>query len=208
MIVIGARIAGSIVAALLGDAGYRILLVDRATFPSSTLSTHFFSGAGLLAVLDRLGVLSQVLALGSPPLVRSYTYTNGARQALIEPPFSPGAIGYCLSVRREPLDAILVRRACQSPSVHFVEHARVSAPLWQEGRVIGVKLVSSHGEQSVRARLVIGADGRHSGLARAVKATTEESAPGCRALYYAYVHGFLGPWGAKSGWRGILPAGG
>ncbi len=42
VIIVGARVAGSIVAALLGDAGYRVLLVDRATFPSATLSTHFF----------------------------------------------------------------------------------------------------------------------------------------------------------------------
>lgn len=50
--VIGARVAGATVAALLGDAGYRVLLIDRASFPSATLSTHFFRGAGLLAVLS------------------------------------------------------------------------------------------------------------------------------------------------------------
>lgn len=65
VIVAGARIAGSTLAAILGDAGYRVLLVDRATFPTSTLSTHFFRGGGLLSVLNRLNVLDQVLALGS-----------------------------------------------------------------------------------------------------------------------------------------------
>ncbi len=68
VIVVGARIGGSTVAALLGDAGYRVLLVDRATFPSPTLSTHFFRGGLALSVFKRLGVLDDVLALGSPRL--------------------------------------------------------------------------------------------------------------------------------------------
>lgn len=60
-IVVGARVAGSIVAARLGDADYRVLLVDRAAFPSPTLSTHFFRGAGVVSVLGELGVLDQVV---------------------------------------------------------------------------------------------------------------------------------------------------
>jgi flavin-dependent dehydrogenase len=50
-LIVGARIAGATVAALLGDASYRVLLVDRASFPSTALSSHFFRGAGLLALL-------------------------------------------------------------------------------------------------------------------------------------------------------------
>jgi flavin-dependent dehydrogenase len=71
-LVIGARVAGATVAALLGDAGYRVLLIDRASFPSSTLSTHFFRGAGLLAVLSRLRILDRILALDAPPLLHCY----------------------------------------------------------------------------------------------------------------------------------------
>jgi len=50
-IVVGARCAGSPTAMLLARRGYRVLLVDRATFPSDTLSTHFLhlSGTALLA---------------------------------------------------------------------------------------------------------------------------------------------------------------
>ena len=67
-IAVDARVAGSTAAALWGDAGYRTLPVDRAAFPGPTLSTRFFRGGGLGAVLNRLGVLDQVLALGYPPL--------------------------------------------------------------------------------------------------------------------------------------------
>ncbi|MCA1670071.1 MAG: FAD-dependent monooxygenase, partial [Thermomicrobia bacterium] len=43
-LIVGARVAGATLAILLGDAGYRVLLVDRASFPSPTLSTHYFRG--------------------------------------------------------------------------------------------------------------------------------------------------------------------
>src|SRR5450755_78400 len=62
-IVVGARVAGSTLAALLGDAGHRVLLIDRASFPSPTLSTHYFRGGRAVSVLKRLGVLDEVLDL-------------------------------------------------------------------------------------------------------------------------------------------------
>lgn len=68
-------------AALFGDAGYRVLLVDRATFPSPTLSTHFFRGNGMVAVLQRVGLLEQVLALGAPPLICQYSGESSALPA-------------------------------------------------------------------------------------------------------------------------------
>jgi hypothetical protein len=58
VIVVGSRVAGATLAALLGDAGALVLLIDRTDFPSTTSSTHFFRGAGMVAVLDRLDVLS------------------------------------------------------------------------------------------------------------------------------------------------------
>lgn len=194
VIIVGARIAGSVLAAILGDAGYNVLLVDRARFPSPTLSTHFFRGGGLVAVLDRLGVLEEVLALGCPPLSRSYVYAAGAAQALVEPPQNPGAAGYSLSVRREPLDEILNRRARRS-NIQFRDRARVTELLWEGERVVGIRMRTAAGEESARARIVVGADGRHSFVARAVDAPTEVEDPAARAIYYAYVRDYAAPGG-------------
>ena len=69
--VVGARIAGSTLASLLGAAGWRTLVFELAHFPSPTLSTHFFRGAGCVGVLRRLGVLDEVLACGPPLLTAS-----------------------------------------------------------------------------------------------------------------------------------------
>ena len=58
VVVVGARIAGSTVATLLGERGLRVLLVESVRFPSTTISTHFFRGDGLVAVLDKLSILA------------------------------------------------------------------------------------------------------------------------------------------------------
>ncbi len=197
VIVVGARIAGATVAALLGDAGHRVLLADRGSFPSPTLSTHFFRGAGLVAVLDRLGVLAQVRALGSPPLVRTYLYAGGVAEPIVGPLQDPGNAGYCLSVRRESLDDLLIRRATASTTVEFADRTRFLGLLHERDRVVGARLATPEGEQSVRARIVVGADGRQSAIARAVGAAVEEGHPPIRALYYRYVRGFGAPEGAE-----------
>jgi menaquinone-9 beta-reductase len=193
VIVVGARVAGSTLAALLGDAGLAVLLVDRARFPSTTCSTHFFRGAGMVGVLERLGVLEAVLALGCPPLTREFTYADGGEQPSEAPPQDPGEVGYCLSVRREPLDSILLERTRRLETVDFAEQTAVIDLLWDSDRVAGVQLGSG---RDVCARLVVGADGRHSLVAKKVKAATEEEAPAYRALYYRYVGGFVGPDGS------------
>ena len=194
-IIVGARVAGSIVAARLGDAGYRVLLVDRAAFPSTTLSTHFFRGAGMVSVLDQLGVLDQVLALGCPQLARQYVYQQGDKDFQIGPPQNPGALGFCLSVRREPFDHILLQRAVQTGNVHLMERTRVTQLHWDGERVNGVTMTTRDGETHATAKIVIGADGRHSFVARAVKAPVEVDAPPSRALYYTYIKDFPSPTG-------------
>ena len=74
-IVIGARCAGAPTAMLLARHGHRVLLVDRATFPSDTLSTHVIHAPGV-AALSRWGVLDQLVASGCPA-IESYSYDFG-----------------------------------------------------------------------------------------------------------------------------------
>jgi hypothetical protein len=121
VLIVGARVAGSILATSLRQAGWSVLVVDRATFPSATISTHFFRGAWCVTALDRVGVLPEVLATGAPPLVREYNADALDGSWSIDPPQDPGEIGYCLAVRRETLDAILVRRARKEPGVTVLE---------------------------------------------------------------------------------------
>lgn len=93
VLIVGARVAGSILATLLGRGGWSALVVDRATFPSATLSTHFFRGSGCAEALSTIGLLSDVLETGAPQLVREYNADALTGTLTIDPPQDPGAVG-------------------------------------------------------------------------------------------------------------------
>jgi menaquinone-9 beta-reductase len=192
VVVVGARVAGATVAALLGDAGVRVLLVDRASFPSATLSTHFFRGGHAVSVFRRLGVLDHLLGLGAPPLRCEYTYVDDD-PAEVGPPQDPGDVGYSLSVRREALDEVLVRRAARSPAVELADRTRLDDLLWRDGRVVGALLDGASGRRAVAAAVVVGADGRRSKVAKLVGADDQDRRSGARTLYYRYVRKFASP---------------
>ena len=175
------------------------MVVDRARFPSPTLSTHFFRGAGCVSVLRSLGVLDEVLACGSPPLIREYNADALTGTYTIDPPQDPGDVGFCLSVRRETLDEILVRRARRESTVDVLEQTALRELLVDDGRVTGVEIADETGPERVRARLVVGADGRASRVAELVEAGTHEEHPASRAMYYRYATGMAGPDGDPDG---------
>lgn len=198
--IVGARVAGSITAALLGDACVRVLLVDAARFPSDTISTHFFRGAGLVGTLRRLGVLDEVRALGAPPLFHQYTYASGSAEPEIGPPQDPGDVGFALSVRRLGLDRILLERARRTPGVDVRDGAPVRSLVRDDaGRVTGLALQVDGGTTLISARLVVGADGRGSFVARSVGAAVERTEPATRAMYFRYLRGFAPRNGAHDG---------
>jgi flavin-dependent dehydrogenase len=194
-IVVGGRVAGSTAAALLGEQGLSVLLVERVRFPRPTISTHFFRGEGLVGVLDRLQVLDEVLALGPPPLRREWSFGFAGPGPDEGPPQGPGAAGFSLSVRRAPLDDVLLRRAARTPGVDLAQPAAVVRLLREDGRVAGVRLRDGDGERDVRGRVVVGADGRHSLVAREVEPGVEHEVEALRTLYYRYVSGWRGPGG-------------
>ncbi len=191
VVVVGGRVAGAITATLLARSGAQVLVVDRARFPSPTLSTHFFRGARLIRVLDEAGLLPDVHALGAPRLTTQYSYENGAAEGVQEPPQDPGLAGYCMSVRREVLDATLLDGAGQA-GAHVLTATAARGLINSNGRVEGVELAD---DTTVHAELVVGADGRRSMVAREVAAKDRERHPGKRALYYRYVRDFPGPHG-------------
>ena len=109
--VVGARCAGAPTAMLLARKGYRVLVVDRASFPSDTLSTHMIHAPGV-AALKRWGVLDKVIASGCPP-VETYSFDFGPFAIKGTPRPSDGiSAGY--APRRTILDKILVDAAVEA----------------------------------------------------------------------------------------------
>jgi len=113
-IVVGARCAGSPTAMLLARRGYKVLLVDRAAFPSDTVSTHIVwpHGAELLA---QWGLLTSLAATGLPPICRQMSFDVGrfALRGTI-PDANDGKGGFC--PRRRVLDSLLLNAAVESAS--------------------------------------------------------------------------------------------
>ncbi|MFF8835806.1 NAD(P)/FAD-dependent oxidoreductase [Streptomyces sp. NPDC015130] len=182
VIVVGARCAGAPTAMLLARLGHRVLLVDRATFPSDTISTHLIHPPGL-AALDRWGLLERVVATGCPP-IDTYAFDLG--------PFtiagSPAGEGFDASYapRRTVLDKILVDAAAES-GVEVREGFTVDEVLFDGAAVTGVKGHSKDGGTAVdEARVVVGADGVHSSVARATGAAEYAEKPKINAYYYTY----------------------
>ena len=64
-VIVGARCAGSALALMLARVGLKVLVVDRTTFPSDTMSGHYIHPAGV-SCLSRLGLLHDLDALGAP----------------------------------------------------------------------------------------------------------------------------------------------
>ena len=184
-IIVGARCAGSPTAMLLARKGYRVLLVDRASFPSDTVSTHVVHPLGV-AALARWGLLDRVVASGCPP-IDTYAFDFGPFTIEGTPGTAESPVAYC--PRRTVLDKVLVDGAAEA-GVEVREGFSVDQILTEDGRVVGISGHSKGGALiEERARVVIGADGRHSVVAETVRAEAYHQRPPLLAGYYSYWSG-------------------
>jgi 2-polyprenyl-6-methoxyphenol hydroxylase-like FAD-dependent oxidoreductase len=182
-IVIGARCAGAPTAMLLARRGHRVLLVDRATFPSDALSTNVIHAPGV-AALRRWDVLDDVLATGCPPF-DTYTFDFGAFTISGSPPPCDGT-SFAIAPRRTVLDKILVDAAARA-GADVRERFRVDELVFDGDRVAGIRGRDGDGRPvTERARVVIGADGRSSAVAKAVGAESYNEKPRLLWAYYSY----------------------
>ena len=187
-IVVGARAAGSPTAMLLARRGHRVLVVDRAEFPSDTLSTHYIHQPGI-ASLARWGLLEQLVATGCPP-AWGLTFDVGPFALTGAPPPAEGvAVAY--APRRTLLDELLLDAAAAAGAEVRTRFA-VDELVFEGGAVVGIRGRVGGRSVTERARIVVGADGRNSFVARAVKAPVHDERPGRTCVYYSYWSGAQG----------------
>lgn len=206
VIVVGARCAGSPVSMLLARRGYRILMVDRASFPSDAVSTHYIHQAGLSRLQD-WGLLDEVIAAKTPPIRKmNFSFTGIELIGFADPIDGIDAV-YC--PRRTVLDEILVN-AARRAGTEVIEQFTVSDLLFSDGQVTGIRGREGDGpELEFRASIVVGADGFHSTIAKKVGAELYNVRPAAGFIYYSYYSGL--DWGLhhKTGfneqWFGTWP---
>ena len=194
VVVVGGRVAGALTAAYLARQGMSVLVLESGSFPSDTLSTHFFRGDGLVRCLADLDLLDPVLALGAPQLTCQYSHEAGGIER--GDAQEPGSAGFGLSVRRAALDALVASKVSSLAGVDFRTGTRVTELLFEDGVVVGV--LDDQGARH-EAPLVVGADGRRSAVAKRVDAGFQERHPAARVMHYRYVTGWRNPEGALDG---------
>ena len=170
---------------LLARKGYRVLVVDRATFPSDTVSTHCIQPLGV-AALKRWGLLDRLIESGCPP-ISTFVVDFG-------PIVISGALGndeapVAYAPRRIVLDKLLVDAAAEA-GAEVREGFPIQSLMFEDDRVVGIRGHGKGGESiTERARVVVGADGLHSLVARALQPEQYHDKPHLLCGYYSYWSG-------------------
>jgi flavin-dependent dehydrogenase len=185
VIIVGGRCAGAPLARLLAGGGAKVLLVDRATFPSDIPHGHFIHCQGPRR-LKRWGLLDRVAAV-CPPI--SEQLVDLGDFPLVSYDIALDGVAWGYGPRRRLLDKILLDAAMES-GVEVREAVTVDEYLFDGDAVIGIRgRSSSGGAVQETATLTVGADGRNSRLARAVRAPVYEDGPPLTCYYFSYWSG-------------------
>jgi flavin-dependent dehydrogenase len=207
VVVVGGRVAGSATAMLLARLGRDVVVLDQASFPSDTVSTHSIARSGVVQ-LRRWGLLDEVLDSGAPA-IRQVTF-NAAGESVTRTIKDKAGVDFLVAPRRYVLDTLLAAAA---------EHAGAQVRLGVtvtgvqrdgRGRVVGVSGQDHAGARiELNARWVVGADGLRSRVAGLVGAAISEAGRAGGAAQYAYYAGI--PWSgieffvAERSFAGVFP---
>jgi flavin-dependent dehydrogenase len=190
VVIVGARVAGAATAMLLARLGHDVAVVDQASFPSDTVSTHSIARSGVVQ-LQRWGLLDEVLESGAPA-IRQVTFHAGGepvRRVIKE----KSGVDLVVAPRRYVLDTILACAALRAGADVRDGVTVTGVRRDGRGRVTGVHGHDRAGAPvELDARFVVGADGLGSRVARSVGAAIDELRPADGAAQYAYYDGI--PW--------------
>ena len=169
---------------LLARRGRRVLILDRNAFPSDKIaSTHLVWHSGV-AYLARWGLLDRLERTGCPPM-RNFNLDLG--EIVLSGHAPPaGDVAEAYAPRRLVLDELLLT-AAREAGADARTRCSVRDVIIEDDRVAGVRFVDEHGAvHEERARLVIGADGEKSTIARLVGARSYDAQGRLGGTIWAY----------------------
>jgi flavin-dependent dehydrogenase len=207
VVIVGARAAGGATAMLLARLGHDVVVVDQASFPSDTVSTHSIARSGVVQ-LSRWGLLEAVLASGAPA-IRQVTFNAGGESVTRTIRHKAG-VDFVVAPRRYVLDTIIAATAGRAGADVRLGVTVTGVQRDGRGRVTGIYGHDRAGAAvDLGGRYVIGADGLSSRVARSVGASITQVRPVGGAAQYAYYAGI--PWAgmelfvAERSFAGVFP---
>jgi flavin-dependent dehydrogenase len=207
VVVVGGRVAGAATAMLLARIGHDVVVLDQASFPSDTVSTHSIARSGVVQ-LRRWGLLDEVLASGAPA-IRQVTF-NAGDESTSRTIKDKSGVDLLVAPRRYVLDTLLATAAKHAGAEVRTGITATGLQRDGHGRVVGVFGHDRAGARiEIGARYVIGADGLRSRVAGLVDATVNEAGRAGSAAQYTYYSGI--PWSgieffvAKRSFAGVFP---
>ncbi len=190
VVIVGARPAGAAAALLLARLGHDVVVVERAQFPSDTVSTHQIARSGVVQ-LQRWGLLDNVLAAGTPP-IRQVMFTTGD-ESVTRAVRDKHGVDCLVAPRRQVLDSIVADAAERDGADIRYGWTAAGVRLDDSGRATGIRGYDQAGNAvEIDARFVVGADGLRSRVAASVGADIVEDRGARGATQYAYFTGL--PW--------------
>jgi len=187
VVVVGGRVAGSATAMLLARLGHDVVVLDQASFPSDTVSTHSIARSGVVQ-LRRWGLLDDVVDSGAPA-IRQVTF-NAAGELVSRTIKEKAGVDFLVAPRRYVLDTILATAAEHAGAQVRTGVTVIGVQRDRHGRVVGVHGQDRAGARvELGARFVVGADGLRSRVAELVGAPVNQAGPAGGATQYAYYAG-------------------
>jgi len=158
VVVVGAGPAGSAAALFLARRGFGVILLDRAAFPRDKACGEYLTPGAMKLLRDEIGVLPQLMHGGARVLTEETIVPHNRR--------SFSGTTNALACPRVVTDKVL-RDAAEAAGVCIAENFNVRQILHNSDGFCGVSGTNAHGEtETITAKVVVGADGTHSRLAR------------------------------------------
>jgi flavin-dependent dehydrogenase len=187
VVVVGGRVAGSATAMLLARLGHDVVVLDQASFPSDTVSTHSIARSGVVQ-LHRWGLLDDVVDSGAPA-IRQVTF-NAAGELVSRTIKEKAGVDFLVAPRRYVLDTLLATAAEHAGAEVHTGITVTGLQRDEHGRVVGVSGQDrANARVEIGARFVVGADGLRSRVAELVGAAVDQAGPAGGATQYAYYAG-------------------
>lgn len=206
VLVIGGGPAGATTAVLLAQRGHDVVLLDKARFPRAKACAEYVNPAAA-TILGRIGIHTLALNAGAVPIDGMMVITPRETRFTLD--YASGTPFPALGLSRERLDWLLIGRA-REVGVDVREGSPVREVAREPDGRLRVRVVESRRERTLRPRLLIGADGRYSVVARGLGLSRDVCWPrriGLAAHYrdFPLVEGFGEMHVAAHGYCGIAP---